>query len=107
MHLNPPSHTPFPYTTLFRSSTLDRLWLGERPTAAINIGGIANLTLVAGGVVTGDTGPGNCLIDDAVRQHFAMPYDREGRSEERRVGKEWRSRWATDDEKRREKKNGE
>jgi len=60
------------------ASTLDRLWLGERPTAAINIGGIANLTLVAGGVVTGDTGPGNCLIDDAVRQHFAMPYDREG-----------------------------
>lgn len=47
-------------------SLLDQLWLGERPTAVLNIGGIANLTLVgAGAVRTGDTGPGNCLLDAA------------------------------------------
>lgn len=45
-------------------SLLDAMWLGERPTAALNLGGIANLTLVGdGGVVCGDTGPANCLVD--------------------------------------------
>lgn len=47
-------------------SLLDHLWLGDLPTAVLNIGGIANLTLVGTDqVTTGDTGPGNCLIDAA------------------------------------------
>lgn len=47
-------------------SVLDHLWFGDRPTAVLNIGGIANLTLVGTDhVTTGDTGPGNCLIDAA------------------------------------------
>ena len=50
-------------------SLLDQLWLGEQPTAVLNIGGIANLTLVgAGPVRTGDTGPGNCLLDAAAQE---------------------------------------
>ncbi|HIZ36245.1 MAG TPA: anhydro-N-acetylmuramic acid kinase [Candidatus Ruania gallistercoris] len=59
-------------------SLLDQLWLGERPTAVLNIGGIANLTLVgAGSVRTGDTGPGNCLLDAAAQQ-IGRPADLDG-----------------------------
>lgn len=50
-------------------SLLDQLWLGEQPTAVLNIGGIANLTLVGGEEIsTGDTGPGNCLLDAAAAE---------------------------------------
>ncbi len=59
-------------------SILDALWLATddadpdaRPTAALNIGGIANVTIVgrAGEPVLGwDTGPGSCLVDGAVQR---------------------------------------
>lgn len=49
----------------------------------LNIGGIANVTLVGGGkpAVAFDTGPGNCLIDDAVRRltRGRETFDRGGR----------------------------
>lgn len=46
---------------------LDQLVFGDIPTAVINIGGIANVSLVgAGEVIAGDIGPGNALIDAAV-----------------------------------------
>jgi anhydro-N-acetylmuramic acid kinase len=47
---------------------LDQLLLGHaEPTAVLNIGGIANLTLVGGAeILAGDTGPGNALLDAAV-----------------------------------------
>ncbi|MEU3271694.1 anhydro-N-acetylmuramic acid kinase [Saccharomonospora sp. NPDC006951] len=54
------------------ASTLDALWLrpepGQAPRAALNIGGIANLTVVHGDgtVFAYDTGPGNALLDAAV-----------------------------------------
>lgn len=49
------------------ASTLDALWLGDEPTAALNLGGIANVTIVGTptGPLTGDTGPANCLLDAA------------------------------------------
>lgn len=49
------------------ASTLDALWLRDEPTAALNLGGIANVTIVGtpAGPVTGDTGPANCLLDAA------------------------------------------
>lgn len=49
------------------ASTLDALWLGDLPTAALNLGGIANVTLVGPdrSPVCGDTGPANCLLDSA------------------------------------------
>lgn len=56
---------------------LDQLLLGhEEPTAALNIGGIANLTLVGGEeVVAGDTGPGNALLDATVHAATGAPAD--------------------------------
>lgn len=60
----------------------DALWLGgrEERCAALNIGGIANVTVIGEPAVAFDTGPGNALIDAAVelctsgREHL----DRDG-----------------------------
>jgi anhydro-N-acetylmuramic acid kinase len=44
---------------------------GKSPVAMVNIGGIANVTWVeraAGRCLASDLGPGNCMIDEAVRQ---------------------------------------
>jgi anhydro-N-acetylmuramic acid kinase len=68
-------------------SILDALWLGHdggegaRATAALNVGGIANVTIVGahGEPVLGwDTGPGNCLLDGAVQRLTGRPFDRDG-----------------------------
>lgn len=47
---------------------LDVMLFGDRPTAVVNLGGIANVTLVRDGraVVAGDTGPANCLLDASI-----------------------------------------
>ena len=63
------------------------LQLYHRPgtrTAVQNIGGIANLTALPAdgrpeGVLAFDSGPGNCLIDEAMEAAFGRPYDEEGR----------------------------
>jgi anhydro-N-acetylmuramic acid kinase len=64
---------------------LDGLWLagGPGPRVALNLGGVANVSVVApdGGTSAWDTGPANCLLDVAAgratggRQRF----DRDGR----------------------------
>jgi anhydro-N-acetylmuramic acid kinase len=68
------------------ASTLDVLLLGRdapQPRAALNLGGIANLTVVGGGrePVAFDTGPANALLDAAVSamSDGAETYDRDGR----------------------------
>ncbi|MFG2196506.1 anhydro-N-acetylmuramic acid kinase [Streptomyces sp. NPDC048639] len=50
-------------------SIVDVLWLRGRPgvPVALNLGGIANITVAAGDPVAFDTGPANALIDAAVR----------------------------------------
>jgi len=58
-------------------------WLvGEvaEPVAIVNIGGIANVTLIAGQRVSGfDTGPGNTLMDAWINMHRILPFDDGGR----------------------------
>lgn len=47
--------------------------------AVVNIGGIANVTVLEHGDVRGfDTGPGNCLLDAWMREHFGRHYDDKG-----------------------------
>lgn len=61
---------------------LDVLLAGDEPTAVLNLGGIANLTLITeDGVLAGDLGPANALIDAAVREASdgAQDCDRDGR----------------------------
>ena len=57
---------------------------GER-RAVHNLGGISNVTYLPGGedaasVTAFDTGPGNCLIDDAAAKHLGKPYDEGGQA---------------------------
>lgn len=49
------------------------------PVAVVNVGGIANVTFLARGDVSGyDVGPGNCLMDIWVKNQLNQPYDRGG-----------------------------
>ncbi|HVZ50345.1 MAG TPA: anhydro-N-acetylmuramic acid kinase [Pseudolabrys sp.] len=49
------------------------------PVAVLNVGGVANVTYVDGGdPVACDTGPGNALIDDFMRDRTGSPLDRDG-----------------------------
>ncbi|OYN88560.1 anhydro-N-acetylmuramic acid kinase [Parenemella sanctibonifatiensis] len=60
---------------------LDTLLVGGEDAGFLNIGGIANVTRIRHGeVVCGDTGPGNCLLDDAVRalSDGQESFDRDG-----------------------------
>lgn len=52
----------------------DRLWLRE--DIALNIGGIANITLPGGTAF--DTGPGNALLDAAAEMLTGKPFDEDG-----------------------------
>lgn len=52
-----------------------------RIRAVQNIGGIANVSVLPDGmdnVLAFDTGPGNCLINDAMELHFRKPFDKGG-----------------------------
>ena len=66
------------------ASLLDVLLLGARPepAAALNLGGIANVTVAGGGIspVAFDTGPANALLDVAVRRatHGRQHVDTDG-----------------------------
>lgn len=63
---------------------LDRLVFGGlgRPVVVLNLGGIANVTLVRGPeepVIAFDTGPANSLLDGVARRELDAPHDRDGR----------------------------
>lgn len=50
-----------------------------RPVVIVNIGGIANVSIVSNEPVLGfDVGPGNCLMDAWCLKHCNLPYDRDG-----------------------------
>ena len=52
----------------------------ERPAALLNVGGVANVTFLAGDAdpVAFDTGPGNALVDDLMLERTGQPFDRDG-----------------------------
>jgi len=52
----------------------------NQATAVVNIGGMANVTLLPGdGSASGyDTGPGNVLMDGWAQRHLGQPYDKDG-----------------------------
>ncbi|GAA1153652.1 anhydro-N-acetylmuramic acid kinase [Kribbella jejuensis] len=61
-------------------SIIDVLWLRGRPgvPVALNLGGIANITVVHGDPVAFDTGPANALIDAVVQELTGQPFDADG-----------------------------
>jgi anhydro-N-acetylmuramic acid kinase len=68
------------------ASTLDGLWLAgpDGPRVALNLGGIANVTVVGDvgePLLAWDTGPANCLLDVAAERATAgaLLYDEDGR----------------------------
>jgi len=64
-------------------SIVDTLWLQGRPgvPVSVNLGGIANITVVRAEPVAFDTGPANALIDAAVTEltSGAQSFDADGR----------------------------
>lgn len=60
----------------------DWLWRDTKPTVVLNLGGIANLTLLpadrSAPVLGFDTGPANILLDAWIHQHQGKPYDDQG-----------------------------
>ncbi len=56
------------------------LWLWGRSGVpiALNLGGIANITVVDGEPVAFDTGPANALIDAVVADRTGLPFDADG-----------------------------
>jgi len=61
----------------------------EKPACVLNVGGIANITLVVSknneDLISFDVGPGNCLLDEWVRRHTQMKYDENGKASD--IGK--------------------
>lgn len=51
-----------------------------RPVAILNLGGVGNITYLGANdeILAFDTGPGNALINDWVRQHTGAEYDHDG-----------------------------
>lgn len=56
------------------------LWgLSDPPVAVLNVGGIANLTILSSSQLVGfDCGPGNVFMDAWCQAHTGAPYDQEG-----------------------------
>jgi anhydro-N-acetylmuramic acid kinase len=66
-----------PLAPLFHAAVAAAL---PKPLAILNIGGVANVTWIGKGaeILAFDTGPGNALLDDWVRQHTGEAADIDG-----------------------------
>ena len=49
-----------------------------QPVAVVNIGGIANISLITDSIRGWDCGPGNGIMDEIAQRFFNQPYDRNG-----------------------------
>ncbi|MBA3813884.1 MAG: anhydro-N-acetylmuramic acid kinase [Alphaproteobacteria bacterium] len=68
-----------PFVPLFHQALAKNL---PKPLAIINIGGVANITWIGprdDELIAFDTGPGNGLIDDWVRENTDLPWDENGK----------------------------
>lgn len=51
----------------------------DEPRGVLNLGGIANLSVLEGGTVIGfDTGPASALMDEWIAEHLQQRFDRDG-----------------------------
>ena len=70
-----------PLASIFHNLLIQQCQI-EKPACILNIGGIANITLVVSKnneeLKSFDVGPGNCLLDEWVRKHTKMKYDKNG-----------------------------
>ena len=70
-----------PLASIFHNLLIQQYQI-EKPVCILNIGGIANITLVVSKnneeLKSFDVGPGNCLLDEWVRKHTKMKYDKNG-----------------------------
>lgn len=66
-----------PLVPAFHAALIGQL---NQSAAIVNIGGIANITIVGPdkSVIGFDIGPGNCLMDQWMREHFDKAYDQDG-----------------------------
>ncbi len=66
-----------PLAPLFHAALAHGL---EKPLLVVNIGGVANITYLGadGAVLACDTGPGNGLLDDFIRQRTGRAFDQDG-----------------------------
>ncbi len=63
-----------PLTPFYHQYLLDR-----KDGVVVNLGGITNVTIVKNGQVVGfDTGPANTLLDNWIKKHRNLDYDRDG-----------------------------
>jgi anhydro-N-acetylmuramic acid kinase len=70
-----------PLVPVFHRALVEAAGL-ETPVAVLNIGGVANVTLIEpdGMLLAFDTGPGNALLDDWMRERTGVPFDDGGRT---------------------------
>lgn len=68
-----------PFVPVYHKALVERSRL-DVPVAILNLGGVGNVTWVGAGAPSAfDTGPGNALIDDWVKQEAGLPFDESGR----------------------------
>ena len=65
-----------PFAPAFHAFLFGRM---QKRCAVVNIGGIANITLLDATVTGYDTGPGNMLMDGWIARQRGLPYDADGR----------------------------
>jgi len=65
-----------PFAPVFHREVFKRL---DKKTAALNLGGIANLTILNGGILGYDVGPANILLDAWIQKNENKSYDKDSK----------------------------